>query len=164
MPVLINLKDLYEEEVLLEGSISPGELDVPEDDECIRMKEDVRYSLRVCRQEENVLVRGTIWFALDCECVRCLKWFKLASKLPLEDLFALEGEDSVEVKDECIDLTNRIREDILLAYPQHPLCDERCEGLPQVPSRNSVTKRGTCAESNEDSSAAWGELDKLKLD
>ena len=60
-------------------------------------------------------------------------------------------------------LTNYIREDILLNYPQHPLCDRNCNRFPDQPVRNRENKRGSDAKS-ESVSLAWSELDKLKLD
>lgn len=160
--VRINLKKLEKEDLLLEGNLDSKELDLPQDDECIQLLEPIRYALQASLQGNFVLARGTIQFVLDCECVRCLNLFRMPVKLDFNELLALEGEDKIEIKDDSIDLTHYIREDILLAYPQHPLCDEKCDRLPQMPSRKG-SKRGACAES-KNSSAAWAELDKLKLD
>ena len=38
----------------------------------------------------------------------------------------LEGEDKVTVENDCVDLTPFVREDILLEFPQHPLCKPDC--------------------------------------
>lgn len=160
--VRVNLKKLEKEDLLLEGNIAPKELDLPQEDECIQLQEPVQYSLQASLQGSFVLVRGTIQFVLNCGCVRCLNYFRMPVKLDFDELLALEGEEKIEIKDDSIDLTHHIREDILLAYPQHPLCDEECDRLPQTPSQKG-SKRGACAES-KNSSAAWAELDKLKLD
>lgn len=160
--VEINLKQLEKDDLHLEGELPAEELDIPQDDECIELQESVHYNLYASLQGRFVLVRGLVRFVLDCECVRCLNLFRMPVELNFDELLALEGEESVEIKDDSIDLTHYIREDILLAYPQHPLCDEDCDRLPQMPSRKG-NKRGAHAES-KNSSSAWAELDKLKLD
>jgi len=60
-----------------------------------------------------------------------------------------------------LDLTPYAREDILLAFPQHPLCDPGCRGLPQKSSGEPVNANNT--GHNEADLSAWAELDKLKL-
>jgi uncharacterized metal-binding protein YceD (DUF177 family) len=55
-----------------------------------------------------------------------------------------------------VDLTPFVREDILLGFPQHPLCKPDCGGL----KKNQAQKTGGRDKSE---SAAWAELDKLKL-
>jgi uncharacterized protein len=73
----------------------------------------------------------------------------------------LEGEDKVLVSNDCVDLTPYVREDIVLAFPQHPLCEPECRGL------QAASPNGGRASSGEnitgDLSPAWAELNKLKL-
>jgi len=73
----------------------------------------------------------------------------------------LEGEESVPVVNDCVDLTPYVREDILLEFPQHPLCDAECRGLP-----NSISGKATKplkSDQAETGSTAWSELNKLKF-
>jgi uncharacterized metal-binding protein YceD (DUF177 family) len=56
-----------------------------------------------------------------------------------------------------VNLTPYIREDILLALPQHPLCEPECGGLKPPASLKDP------GEMSEKASSAWSELDKLKL-
>ena len=71
----------------------------------------------------------------------------------------LSGEDKVEVVNDSVDLTPHIREDILLAFPQHPLCKAGCKGLPGAGSVQG--KKGR--KKADEPSSAWSELDKLKF-
>jgi uncharacterized metal-binding protein YceD (DUF177 family) len=73
----------------------------------------------------------------------------------------LQGEEKVLISNDSVDLTSYLREDILLAFPQHPLCKPECGGLPS-PLRNAASDPGAVQKSKETSSA-WAELDKLKL-
>ena len=51
----------------------------------------------------------------------------------------LEGEEEVPVINDCVDLTPYMREDILLAFPQHPLCEPDCGGLQAQPGQSERT-------------------------
>ena len=105
----------------------------------------------------RVLVTGSLALPLDCECARCLKKFKTELKLTHWAVhLPLEGEDKVPVDNDCVDLTPFIREDILLEFPQHPLCKPDCAGL-----KNKAARRVATAENP--ARAVWAELDKLKL-
>ena len=65
------------------------------------------------------------------------------------------------VVNDCVDLTPYVREDILLEFPQHPLCDPECRGLPKTSIGKSRNTSGT--GKTEVGSSAWAELNKLKL-
>jgi uncharacterized metal-binding protein YceD (DUF177 family) len=69
----------------------------------------------------------------------------------------LEGEDKVSVENDCVDLTPFIREDILLDFPQHPLCKPECAGL------KTKSQAPKVKDAEKEASAVWAELDKLKL-
>src|SRR6185436_222043 len=106
------------------------ELDIEIRDEVIRLSEPLRYDLEVQQLDDGLLVRGRLNLKLDCECVRCLKPFQ--HELRLDEWtchLPLQGEDAVKVMNDCVDLTPYLREDILLEFPQHPVCDTGCGGL-----------------------------------
>ena len=70
------------------------------------------------------------WLGLDCECVRCLKTFQYQLDWTIGPAICrLKGEEDVPVVNDCVDLTPYMREDILLEFPQHPLCEPECRGL-----------------------------------
>jgi uncharacterized metal-binding protein YceD (DUF177 family) len=54
-------------------------------------------------------------------------------------------------------LTPYLREDILLALPQHPLCEPECGGL-KLPARAKDPEKTA-----GNTASAWDALDKLKL-
>ena len=105
-------------------------------------------------------LQGYLKLPLRCVCVRCLKEFNF--NLELKDwtqLLPLEGDEKVSLSGDCVDLTPFIREDILLEFPQHPLCEADCRGLPKT----SLGKTKKPVSSEEKPSPAWAALDKLKL-
>ncbi len=61
------------------------------------------------------------------------------------------------VDNDLVNLTPYLREDILLALPQHPLCEPECGGL-KLPARAKDPEK-TAGKT----ASAWDALDKLKL-
>ncbi len=162
MSLLINLHQLEQESLELEGELSVEELDLADVDECIHLNKPVEYQLTAERMEKSILVQGRVSVELDCDCVRCLKPFK--HLLEFGDWachLELEGEEKAEIKNDSIDLTPYLREDILLGFPQHPLCNAECEGLPNRSPRK-LKKTGATGQNASDKSA-WAELNRLKF-
>jgi uncharacterized metal-binding protein YceD (DUF177 family) len=158
MPVEVNLRHLENNNVHLEGELSPEELDFSKIDEMIKVNEPLRYDLEIELNGHNLLVQGELGLMLDCECVRCLRPFKYPIQMDAyAALVPLEGEDKTPVVNDLVDLTPFLREDILLAFPQHPLCEAECDRLPLTkPSKQT-------ADTGQSTKSAWDELNKLKF-
>ena len=158
MSLKINLRQLEEHAIHLTGELPVAELDLAVDDELIRTEKPLRYDLSAERLHDAVLVRGSLVLPLDCECGRCLKKFKTELKLSgWAAHLPLEGEEKVSIEGDCADLTPFVREDILLNFPQHPLCRPDCAGL----KKKNTAARAEAAEKS--ASVVWAELDKLKI-
>ena len=161
MPLTLNLRHLEKKDVQLQGDLTVEELDLAGFDELIEVSEPLHYDLGAERMSDSVLVRGTLTCVLKCQCVRCLTEF--SHQVELMDWacdLPLTGEDRVPVVNDCVDLTPYLREDILLAFPQHPLCEPGCPGLPEA-ARNDLSAR--VEEPNGIPPSAWTELNKLKF-
>jgi len=161
MPLLINLRQLETKSLALRGVLTADDLEIGALDELIRAHQPLAYDLEAQQLDNAVLVQGTLRQPLECECVRCLKPFSYV--LTLENWachLPLAGEDKVPIDGDCVDLTPYIREDILLAFPQHPLCDSKCVGLTGV--RKNRDKEPGEGEAGKPS-AAWAALNQLKL-
>ncbi len=157
MPLTVNLRHLEEHSVRLRGELSVDELDMETGDEMIRVTRPLRYDIQVQKLQEALLVRGSLQLGLECQCVRCLKPFTRRMDLTTWTCHVpLEGEDRVVVVNDCVDLTPLVREDMLLEFPQHPLCKPDCGGLKTKTGKAHKTAEGKTP-------AAWAELDKLKL-
>jgi len=160
--LLVNLRQLEKEEAILRGEIPAGELDIAGLDECVEVPFPLQYELEAELVEKAVLVRGKLSLELQCTCVRCLKVFTL--RLDLRDWaahLALEGEEAVTVVNDRVDLTPFLREDMLLEFPQHPLCEPGCKGLPDL--RKGSFNRADQGSQEPIDSSPWAELNKLKL-
>jgi uncharacterized protein len=165
MKFRVNLRQLERRELVLEGEAEAEDLDLGDvHDELWRLAVPVRYELTVSRLQQSILVHGKVEVDLSCECSRCLNPFGFELRLdPWDALIELEGEDKVEVQDDSVDLTPYLREDIVLALPQHPLCKPECRGLP-VASKKSTDSAGYEHDDGHGTKAsAWDALDQLKL-
>jgi uncharacterized protein len=154
----VNLRRLEEQGIRLQGELPVAELDLGVNDELIRAEQPLRHDLSVELLDDALLVTGSLVLPLDCECVRCLKKFKFNLQLAGWAVhLPLTGEDKVAMDNDCVDLTPFVREDILLNFPQHPLCKPDCAGLMQ---KNDARE---AAAVEKPAVAVWAELDKLKL-
>jgi uncharacterized metal-binding protein YceD (DUF177 family) len=162
MPLLINLRHLEKKELHLEGELPISELELENVDELIHFSGPLTYDLEADRLEDALLVQGKLHLPLECECVRCLKLFKQDLDFPgWAAHLPLKGEDKVETRGDFVDLTPYLREDILLAFPQHPLCKANCKGLPKGAA--AKLKKAGGPGKVEEKSSPWSKLDKLKL-
>ncbi|MBN2507257.1 MAG: DUF177 domain-containing protein [Verrucomicrobia bacterium] len=159
MALRLNLRQLERRVLRLEGELTSADLDWDTRDDMIRVSQPLRYELRAERLDKGILVQGRLRLVLDCECVRCLRPF--AHEVVLENwscLIAMDGEDKAPVQDDCVDLTPYIRDDIFLAFPQHPLCSPQCDGLANLPKGKALG--GGASPSG---SPVWEPLNQLKL-
>ena len=163
MPLLVNLRHLAEKSVVLRGDYSAAQLDLEGVDELVHVTQALKYDLVAQMLGNDVLVQGRLQLGLQCECARCLKPF--VKQLDLEHWAAhlpTEGEDRAVVENDCVDLTPYLREDILLQFPQHPLCGPDCGGLSKTPLSSGNKSSG--ASQKVETSSAWAELNKLKFE
>jgi uncharacterized protein len=153
----VNLRHLDEHEIHLQGELPVAELDLGVNDELVRAEKPLRYDLHVEQLHDAVLATGSLALPLECECARCLKKFTTTLKLTgWAAHLPLEGADKVAVENDCVDLTPFVREDILLDFPQHPLCRPDCAGLKSKTARKAEAVEKAASD-------AWAKLDKLKL-
>jgi len=149
----VHLNQIPHDGLHLEGNESSGMLDLKDPD--IKPVSDVQYSLEVGLSDGGLFATGQVGVDLELVCVTCLERFRYPLRVPD---FACQ----LELKGpETVDLTEPVREDILLALPPHPHCDwngERvCQGV------FSRAKTESAEQPPSASPDAWGALDQLKL-
>ncbi len=160
MPLIVNLRHLEERNEVLRGELPLNELDLETGDEMIRVTQPLRHDLEVQKLDRGLLIRGRLRLVLECRCVRCLTPFKRELELnPWTRHLPLEGEEAAAVVNDCVDLTPYVREDMLLEFPQHPLCKPDCRGL----ERPKTGRARDAGGRDKLTPSAWVELDKLKL-
>ena len=161
MSLTFNLRLVEKESLRLQGELTAAELGIETLDELVRVARPLTYDLEVEKLDQAVLARGKLELPLNCECVRCLRPFETTLRLPDWAVhLPLEGEEKVSAVNDCVDLTPYVREDIVLAFPQHPLCEEECSGLKSpllIPAEATGRPK-------QPANSAWVELNKLKLE
>src|SRR3954451_22068092 len=135
-----------------EGEDPGSILDLHEPD--VQPVSGVHYQLDVGLSGGGLFATGRVGVTMRLLCVHCLE--RVARPVEVDD-FACQLELTGS---ETVDLTEPVREDILLALPAHPHCDatgERvCRGVPAALL--------SPAESNEEEAPnVWGALDQLKI-
>ena len=107
----------------IEGEVECVDLDEP----FVKAFGGVRYGLTLQGFGTELLVRGKLEQDFDLVCSRCGKDFDDTVKVGDFTASFEIPENSPEV-----DLTEEIRESIILALPTYPVCDETCPGIEQT--------------------------------
>ncbi|WBB56922.1 YceD family protein [Verrucosispora sp. WMMD573] len=94
--------------------------------------------LRMESVSEGVLVSGTVNGPIQGECSRCLREINDSVTVTIQELYAYENsttdatteEDEVgRMQGDLIDLEPALRDAVVLALPNNPLCRQDCPGL-----------------------------------
>jgi uncharacterized protein len=133
------------------------------DEENVRLDEDLKVigpivgHVRLRRINQGLLADGWVDLTLEFECTRCLKHFEQQMHVLFEERFyptldvvtgvALtppdDGEDAFPIDaHHLIDLTEAIRQHVLLDIPMVTLCKEDCAGL--CPQCGKDLNEGPC--------------------
>lgn len=162
MALLVNIRHLEKHPLALADQVAAADLDLESKDDLIRFAEPVSYELQIQKVDQALLVQGVVSVAVECDCSRCLKAF--STRIVIENWtvhLPLMGESAAPQEGDCVDLTPFMREDILLALPQHPLCSTDCQGLLRKYDREATPPSDP--GKGDAKPSPWGELDKLDL-
>ena len=120
---------------------------------------------------DGVLVRGTLRGAVRLDCRRCLQPVEHEIDEHVDLFFAppMEGEeegDDGEVyplpRGDELDLTDAVREQVVLAAPEFALCREECRGL--CPTCGADLNQGACDCAPERPASPWDALKDVTFD
>ena len=150
---------------------APGELLL--DDERVRLLEAPAVFGDIRQKTRRVHVTGRVTARTQLECDRCLKLVEL----PIDSRFKLEyvtaadyrEQQAVELTEEELDLSvfdgqaieidELVKEELLLAVPDHVLCSENCKGMCAVCGVNKNSTECGCETREVD--PRWAGLEKL---
>lgn len=119
----------------------------------IRIERPAEYDLKAYMAAGELIVEGKLNASVTFRCSRCAEFFPLSVEIPG---FRCVREISGDV--ESVDLTDEIRESIILGFPNYPVCSAECRGL--CPMCGNNLNQGECGcKPPED--ARWGALDEL---
>lgn len=127
---------------------------------------------RLTRSGDEYLFTANVRGVLEATCGRCLEPARIAIDAPMTVTFVPADEDDEELGDDAdvvgfagneIDLSDEVRDEILLAIPLKPLCSESCRGLCPVCGGNRNTVPCTCESDQRQASSQFAALGKLKV-
>ena len=100
----------------------------------VRAGSDIELDLRLAAVVEGVLVSGTAAVAVTGECGRCLEPLHAGLDVDVQELYVYPGHEDPDdelpaLVEELLDLEPALRDAVVLALPQLPLCKPDCAGL-----------------------------------
>ena len=151
--LIIDVARLDKEGEDLEGVIDDAVLEL-EGGELLHPFAGIRYNLFAQQLGTELLVRGSLSQDFDAVCSRCGADFDFTVTVPD---FTVSIE--VDEKTEFADLTDELRQSIILALPTYPVCRQDCRGVCSSCGKN--LNEGPCTCSHEVRDSRWGALDGL---
>ena len=136
----ISLKSIPPSGVKLTESEDPAILDIRGD--LVAVDSPIICDLELYLSGRLLIVKGALSTSARTVCSRCLDDCAAPISVP-----RFRAEIEVADPDGTIDLTNSIREDIILALPYKSLCSPECRGL--CPRCGHNLNRGKCACAEE---------------
>lgn len=144
------------------------------DEESARLLEPCRISGELKKGIVQVDVKGSISAKTEIECSRCITPvistldFSFKVSYITEEHYTSEKESELHGEDldvslydgEKIDLTELVREQILLNLPTQIFCQENCKGL--CPKCGANLNEKTCNCETKDIDPRWAKLKNLK--
>lgn len=151
----VQVKNLPAEGLQVCGEVDAAVVDIA-DDGRVSVSWPFHLDVRVTRVVGGLMVDGTLSGALRCRCDRCLVYYTIElPSIPVNHSY-------IAFQDDILDLTEDVRDDILLAFPTRNLCTAACQGLcPECGQNLNVRECGCRAADRQES--VWDSLNGLRL-
>lgn len=168
----INIKNIPDEGLNLECNINLKELDLKH--EQLDSLNEVKVGLHLQKETDTVFfVYGKMLTDWNLICSRCLKIFSQKINIEFKREYKL-GEPEIKADDEFkdevvntvfftgeeIDITDDIRQDLLLAIPLKTLCKDECRGICSQCGQDLNFYKCNCVQEKFDS--RWEALTSIK--
>ena len=134
------VKDISPQGLFLEENSSGEELDIERDD--IKFIQPVLIKAEVTIDQETVNLKITASSRIQITCNRCLKEYEQELRKKIK-LIKSATEDPI------IDLTQIMREEIIIEYPIKFLCGDSCQGICAGCGNNLNDKKCDCSKEKE---------------
>lgn len=151
-PFFIDVRSLPGDGRRIQGRMPASFFALAEGD-LVRAVSPLSYDLEIRRDGSDLLVHGEVSATFNLQCGRCTERFDFRIDQPD---YSLE----VPVENEMtIDLTEPIREDILLALPSYPRCEDGNVDPHPCPAEGKFDHH---EEPQQGDKGVWDALDQLK--
>lgn len=181
----INLAEVTSTGKRYEGQEPPEILEVPSDDD-VRLLAPIHYKVRAVRVPGSLIVSGELETDVEFRCARCdrpftrhvretqfecswtldadgLQWTgRLDDDPPPEGARGKHTEEAMRPKGgdgplDSVDLTEDMREAMIVCFPGYPVCSPDCKGLCPKCGENLNTSVCTCGPTDDN---RWALLEK----
>lgn len=170
--MIIDLNNLEDGHRRFDLLINPEDVEL--DVEGVAIKGDISVRGEVRKRIAQADLEGTVAFAADIDCTRCLKpvpksfLFNFVVSFVTPEHFSSAKEKEVASEDlstdvltgSGIDLNEVVREQILLNLPERVFCIEECRGLCPICGADRNLIDCNCEENEPD--PRWSALKNLK--
>ena len=170
--MIIELFSVKDSPHKFEFTLAPTELELEQEN--VKLVETVKAVGELTKGIAQIDIEGVIWAKAEIECTRCLQPIEKDFEIPFKASF-ISPEDLTKEKeaelnesdldvsvyeDEKIDLTELVREQIILNLPEQIFCREDCKGLCAKCGENRNLIDCKCEEKEID--PRWAALKNLK--
>ena len=135
----IHVNRVPEEGLSRHENYDPVALDMERDD--IRLPKPFTVDAAIALADKELVVNADIRCPLSMTCGRCLDDFESTVHVPAIFSYNVQPTD-------VVDITEDVRQEIILAFPMIPVCREGCQGLCRTCGQN--LNHGTCAHQSGD--------------
>ena len=116
----INVSRIPAEGLQDHASYDPSTLDMERED--IHLREPFEVEAFITKTDAELIVKADIRCPLLMTCARCLEDF--SSSVTTDAIFHYKVHPA-----DVVDITDEVRQEIILAYPMFPICQPGCKGL-----------------------------------
>ena len=156
-PFQFDIRNLPDDGKQITGTMPASFFQLPEKDSAIATS-PLTYDLNILRDDKDIIVTGSLDATFSLECGRCLEHF--AHRV---EMIEYQTKTPIE-KETTMDLTDLIREDILLTLPNFPRCENGNVDLRDCPAEGRFESAESSAplEMPGADRGVWNALDQLK--
>ena len=116
----IHVSQIPPEGLQAHATYQPASLDMERDD--VHLIESFEVDAFITKVDGELVVKADIRCPLRCTCARCLEEFDATVQANAWLSYHVQPTD-------VVDITDDIRQEIMLAYPMFPACRPDCKGL-----------------------------------
>ena len=98
----------------------PSSMDMDRDD--IHPAQPFEIDTLIAKADQELVIDAEIRCALRLTCARCLEEF--SSMVTVDTVFSYKVRPT-----DIVDITEDVRQEVMLAYPMVPICQPDCKGL-----------------------------------
>lgn len=155
--ITVNLVEIPEEGLRFQGDTDTDIFAFSPTEKEVKTAGPVSYDLFLSDVGSDlILAQGTLLGRFSLRCVVCLEWFPYVLRV---ENYAAEFDLP---EDGVLDLTERLREDLLLELPSYPHCDRDGDDPKRIcPLAAHVSAEKEPEEGDSKGSSAWDALDEL---